>query len=83
VPRRAVPRFTRLAEEIKVWLVLIGGRPIRIAALLGFENKVTAFVAINSTEALRSITVVLKHAPVCTENLTPDVMVVEAAEERI
>lgn len=49
-----------LSEKVEVHLVFVSGCFVRFAALLGFENEMSLFIAVDPAEALGAVTVVLK-----------------------
>lgn len=63
-PRRAAldAGAGRLAEDIEIVLAFVGRRPVRLAALLGFEDVTTTLVAIDAAKALCAVAIVLKDA---------------------
>lgn len=54
--------FGGLAEDVEIVLALVGRRPIRLAALLGFKDEAAALVAVDPAEAGGTVAIVLKDA---------------------
>ncbi len=51
-----------LAEDVQIVFALVGCGPVGLAALLGFEDKAAALVAVDPAETGGAVAIVLKDA---------------------